>query len=160
MADEQETILKLSLQLDEPWPNSTDVYFAHDLLNESVKYYDVESRFVPVLYRIDDVHVADWYSQLVVEGEHEDLRMQLAKIESRLDSLAVLSPWGKQMLWAEIDGTLMPLRVLGEGTNRICHFLMTMKSAKPRCLFIDEIENGIHYSVHKDVWRSHWTSRA
>ena len=38
--------------------------------------------------------------------------------------------------------------------NRFCHFLMTMMAVKPPYLFLDEIENGIHHTVQKEIWKS------
>ena len=56
-------------------------------------------------------------------------------------------------IWARVNGILLPLKAMGEGVNRICHILVTMFSDAD-FLFIDEIENGIHHSVQKDVWQA------
>ena len=112
------------------------------------------SQFIPVQGRPGTEEIADQFSRLKVSNEHVKLIDTLQQIESRLTNLEVLSPKKARMLWAEIDGTRMPLRLFGEGTNRVCHFLMTMKAEGLKYLFIDEIENGIHYSVQKDVWKA------
>ena len=151
--NEKERLLKCCLAWQEG-PEPLVAYFASDLLRDSVKEVESLSRFFPVSYRVDDESAADRYSQLVVEEQHEALTSELSKIEQRLTRLQVLSPWGTQVLWADIDGINMPLRLLGEGTNRFCLILMTMMAVKPLYLFIDEIENGIHYSLQKDVWKS------
>jgi len=43
---------------------------------------------------------------------------------------------------------------LGEGTNRYIEILATLLSNSGGSVFIDEIENGIHYSKLKDIWKS------
>jgi predicted ATPase len=46
----------------------------------------------------------------------------------------------------------MPLRNFGEGVNRVFAMLLALVTAKGGLLLIDEIENGIHYSVQQGVW--------
>ncbi len=43
---------------------------------------------------------------------------------------------------------------LGEGTNRYIEILSTLLSNKTGTVFIDEIENGIHYTKLYDVWKA------
>lgn len=46
-----------------------------------------------------------------------------------------------------------PLKSLGDGTARLFGLTLALVSAKGGILLIDEIENGIHYSVLPDVWK-------
>lgn len=46
-----------------------------------------------------------------------------------------------------------PLRSLGDGTSRLFGLTLALVSAKQGILLIDEIENGIHYSVLQEVWK-------
>ncbi len=47
----------------------------------------------------------------------------------------------------------IPLRVLGDGVNRLFGIALALVRAKDGLLLVDEIENGIHYSVQPDLWR-------
>lgn len=47
---------------------------------------------------------------------------------------------------------LFPVQLLGEGFNRMLALSLSMKAAKGGMLLIDEIENGLHHSVQKDVF--------
>jgi AAA domain, putative AbiEii toxin, Type IV TA system len=47
----------------------------------------------------------------------------------------------------------IPLRALGDGMNRLFGMALGLVHAKGGLLLIDEIENGIHYSVQADLWR-------
>ena len=47
----------------------------------------------------------------------------------------------------------IPLRTLGDGVNRLFGIALALAHAKSGLLLIDEIENGIHYSVQADLWR-------
>lgn len=47
----------------------------------------------------------------------------------------------------------IPLRSLGEGMNRMFGIVLALVNARNGLLLIDEIENGLHYSVQPDLWR-------
>ncbi|GAB4208965.1 MAG: hypothetical protein OHK0022_39300 [Roseiflexaceae bacterium] len=47
----------------------------------------------------------------------------------------------------------IPLRSYGDGMNRLFVIALAAANASNGLLLIDEIENGLHYSVQLDVWR-------
>jgi hypothetical protein len=47
----------------------------------------------------------------------------------------------------------VPLRSLGDGMNRLLGIALAAVNANDQILLIDEIENGLHYSIQADVWR-------
>ena len=47
----------------------------------------------------------------------------------------------------------VPLHSYGDGLNRLFGILLSLVNAKDGLLLIDEIENGMHYSVQADLWR-------
>ena len=47
----------------------------------------------------------------------------------------------------------IPLRALGNGANRLFGISLALVHAEGGLLLVDEIENGIHYSVLADLWR-------
>jgi len=47
----------------------------------------------------------------------------------------------------------IPLRSLGEGMNRMFGLALALVNAKDGILLIDEIESGLHYSIHLKVWQ-------
>lgn len=49
--------------------------------------------------------------------------------------------------------TPVPLRRLGDGAGRMFGLSLALVSAKGGLLLVDEIENGIHYSVQEKIWR-------
>lgn len=46
----------------------------------------------------------------------------------------------------------IPLRTFGDGVNRLFGIVLSICNAKNGILLIDEIENGLHYSVQTAVW--------
>ena len=48
----------------------------------------------------------------------------------------------------------VPLRSFGDGLNRLFGIVLSLVNAKDGILLIDEFENGMHYSVQLNVWRT------
>lgn len=109
------------------------------------------SQFFPVQGRPSSEDLTDKYSMLKFENRHTAIDTALERLEPNLTDVEVLSPDGQRRIWVKVDGVLMPLHLLGEGSIRFASILMVMRGDKPEYLFIDEIENGIHYSVQQDV---------
>lgn len=47
----------------------------------------------------------------------------------------------------------VPLKSLGEGVNHLLGIILGLLRARGGVLIVDEIENGIHYSVQRELWR-------
>jgi energy-coupling factor transporter ATP-binding protein EcfA2 len=47
----------------------------------------------------------------------------------------------------------VPLRSFGDGMSRIFGIVLSLVNAKDGFLLIDEVENGLHYSIQVDLWR-------
>jgi len=63
---------------------------------------------------------------------------------------------GRRMVMVKLEGESdpVPLRSLGDGVRKMFSFALGLEGAREsRMLLIDEIENGIHYSAHENMWR-------
>jgi len=47
----------------------------------------------------------------------------------------------------------VPLRTLGDGVSRIFGIALALVNARAGLLLIDEIENGVHYSIQPQLWQ-------
>mgnify|MGYP001044200740 FL=1 len=50
------------------------------------------------------------------------------------------------------DNYPQPLQSMGDGINRILTIILAMVNCENGYLFIDEFENGLHYSVQEKLW--------
>ena len=48
---------------------------------------------------------------------------------------------------------VIPLKSMGDGVNRLFSILLALVNARGGLLLIDEIENGLHYSIQSAVWK-------
>ena len=79
----------------------------------------------------------------------------LRVFEPRLEDLELLYDGHQPLIFADIGlSKLIPLAHLGEGINRFVGILLALGEFPDGVILIDEIENGIHYSVQKDVWKA------
>lgn len=47
---------------------------------------------------------------------------------------------------------VLPLKSMGDGMNRILSLVLALVNAQNGVLLIDEFENGLHYTVQKELW--------
>ena len=79
----------------------------------------------------------------------------LRVFESRLEDLELLYDGYQPLLFADIGlSKMVPLTHLGEGITRFAGILLALGELSDGIFLIDEIENGIHHSVLKDVWKA------
>ena len=96
--------------------------------------------------------LADLLGELVKKKRTRDLIAALQMVDKRVVDVLPLSTGGEPEIVADIGAeTLFPLPLLGEGLRRIFEMgLYSLGSSFPVVL-IDEIENGMHYSVFEDL---------
>ena len=86
---------------------------------------------------------------------------ELAHKRFLLDALQPLEPrlidmtFSADIIHCDIGAnTSIPLPAMGEGMNRVASLVLAIGSASGGVICIDEIENGLHYSIMTDVWRA------
>ena len=95
------------------------------------------------------------FSNLERTGKAESLLPTLQMLEPRLTRLAVLVTAGQPMIHGYVGlREPMPLPVMGQGLVRLSAILLALPSVSGGTLLIDEIENGLHYSVLPDVFKA------
>jgi hypothetical protein len=106
----------------------------------------------------EDVKV---FSQLEIAKRQEEILPSLQLLEPRLKRLALIISDNKPVIHGDIGlSQLVPITVMGEGIRRVLLVLGTIATASGGRVLIDEIENGLHYSVLKNVWQAiAWAAR-
>ena len=125
-----------------------------DRPSDSQRDLETLSNYIPVQGRPENDNAVAAFSNLDRLGQLSTLLEILRQFEPQLTDLRLSQPYGELLICGRSNGYLIPLKLMGEGVNRIGHILLTMISNSESLLFIDEIENGIHYSVQKKVWQA------
>jgi hypothetical protein len=86
------------------------------------------------------------------DGE-ETFQKLLAKIDSRIKRVRIDPGDDGNQVVVDIGlSELLPLAQVGQGVYRLATILADIIGEKTDVLLIDEIENGVHHSVQKQIW--------
>jgi AAA15 family ATPase/GTPase len=95
------------------------------------------------------------FSNLERVGRHNEVLEPLRLLEPRLQRLTLLVMDKEPIIYGDIGmSELVPLPLMGEGIGRLLSIILAIANAKGGTILIDEIENGLHYSVLTDVWKA------
>jgi putative AbiEii toxin of type IV toxin-antitoxin system len=103
--------------------------------------------------RAPQQELARRYSNLKMQGREGDFLAAMRVIEPRLQSIEVLVANGQPTLHVDIGiGPPLPLQLLGEGSVTLADIISAMFEVRNGVVLIDEIENGVHYSILPELW--------
>lgn len=77
-------------------------------------------------------------------------------LEPKLQRLSLIPLAGETTIHADMEGMprLVPLPLIGEGMRRVLSMVLAIATVRGGIVFIDEFENGLHYSVLAKVWEA------
>lgn len=96
------------------------------------------------------------FSLLRQQGRDEMVYLLLRQLDEQIQSVELLSlASGQATVFVRVKGeqSLLPLQMMGEGVQRCFNIAVSIAAGEPPLLAVDEIENGLHHSVMKPVWR-------
>ena len=96
------------------------------------------------------------FGKAEIEGTLKVITEVVQLLEPRLKRLTTIADYrGFPSVYADIGvGRLYPLSIMGDGTKRVLALCLAFLRAQRGVLLVDEIENGLHYSVLVDVWKN------
>jgi AAA15 family ATPase/GTPase len=87
-------------------------------------------------------------------GQIEDIVKILQIVDPRIKRLSVIPNANEVMIHGDIGlRNSLPIPLMGEGMGKLSSLLIRFANAKNGVVLIDEIENGFHYSILKDIWK-------
>jgi predicted ATPase len=109
----------------------------------------------PSRSHIAPIQTTDAFSQVAKMGKEEEIIDILQIIEPRLKNLKVITTGGIPLVQGKLDGltNTLPVNLMGEGMEKILSLSTSIVSGGFHYILIDEIENGLHYSVMADIWK-------
>lgn len=105
---------------------------------------------------LDDVGLRSLWEKVVLTDAKQDVIEAMRIIAPETEDFALLHPQKHaSSLRLRVKGAEcpVPIKTMGDGMNRLFGLGMALACAKGGILLVDEIENGIHWSVLPDVWR-------
>lgn len=97
---------------------------------------------------------AQRYSRLQVERRQGEVLALLRIIDPRLKDLVVIAQERGSTIYGDLGAKqLMPLSLMGDGMIRALSIALSMVNSRNGVVLIDEVENGLHYSVLVQLWQ-------
>ncbi len=101
-----------------------------------------------ISYLWDDITLTDKEAYVI---------QALQIIEPKIESLAFLEQSSSRSRYpvVKIQGinNRIPLRSMGDGINQILSIILALVNCDNGFVLIDEIDNGLHYTVQKQLWK-------
>jgi AAA15 family ATPase/GTPase len=137
--------------------NETEQQITDDVRNLLISTSkNIPTTFIPARAIIDIRREAKGFSKLEVENRADkidELLKILRNFEPNLKRLFVAVPHDIR-IYGDVGLTRpMPLSLMGDGMLHAFSIALSMVNNQNGLVLIDEIENGLHYSVLTDVWR-------
>jgi hypothetical protein len=96
---------------------------------------------------------AQHFSIVVRNKQEAEVLQAIQIIEPRVERIEVLSEPGGPSVYADVGlESLIPLAACGEGFVRLFSIAVELTASRGGVLLIDEIDNGLHYSVMASLW--------
>lgn len=100
----------------------------------------------------NDANAISNFAVLVKRGKKQIVVDAVRSFDSSIETIEAL-PDG---LFLKIEGIheLLPISMAGDGVRRIINILSTIVNEDYHIILVDEIDNGLHYSTHKQMWKT------
>ena len=100
----------------------------------------------------NDAALSEWYGNMLFQGKKQGVLKALRIIEPGISEITTIVRQEQPQLFLEIDHTLVPLKMAGEGVVRMLYIILGIMNFRGAVILLDEITTGIHYSVLPKFW--------
>jgi hypothetical protein len=111
--------------------------------------------FLAATSRISPQEDAVRFGQLDILGKQQEIIDFLREtVEPRLTGLSTIAVGDQSLIHAQLEGSArkIPVSYMGDGMARLLSVILVLTTTANGYVFIDELENGIHYSAFPKVW--------
>lgn len=96
-----------------------------------------------------------WLSSLDIDNRLDSVVDVMKKIEPRIRGLSVVSSAHSNEIYIDFGlKRKIPLKLAGDGLSHVLSFILAIANTLDGIILIDEIENGLHYSVRTKIWEN------
>lgn len=100
----------------------------------------------------DSTSIAEWFSAQELAGKKDKIIEIMRLIAPDTSDISTIAQNGAYQLYVKIGGDRMPLKLAGDGMNRLLYIVLSILAHPRSVILIDEIETGFHYSMYSKLW--------
>lgn len=102
----------------------------------------------------DHVLMTDLFGKIELSGLKGNVLVPLRKMDPDLQDILAVPINGQVPLYGRTAAGLLPMRLAGDGMNRLLFMMMSIVGNPKSVILIDEIETGFHYSMYPILWET------
>lgn len=106
----------------------------------------IDSTILPFQYSVEI------FEKLEKEGRKSEILDILKKMDSTISDITTITINGQTQLYVNMREKLFPMRLVGNGMNSFLIIMLSIIGNPNSIILIDEIENGLHYSMYPIIW--------
>ena len=97
--------------------------------------------------------VAEWFSKVELRNEKQRLVRSLRHLCEEIEDIFTVWHDGAVGIFSRMrNGVPLPIRAVGDGVNRLFHYLSVMIANPGGVFLFDEIDSGFHHSFYRKAW--------
>lgn len=128
-------------------------------VNMSTSLPNNQRMLLPLMQMINSTITAfyspvELFGKLELNGRKRNVLNILRKMDPSLSDITAISANGQSQLYGNMGGKLLPMRLAGDGMNRLLIIMLSIMENPNSIILIDEIENGFHYSMFPVIWEA------
>ncbi|EAZ92433.1 AAA family ATPase [Crocosphaera chwakensis] len=112
------------------------------------------TQYISASFRLNQKEIIQEYSHAELENRGHYLLNILQKIDPKIEEIKIFSIRDPVLYLRRENENFLPISTFGDAINRVTEIMVKILNNKSSIILIDEIENGIHYTNHRDFWRA------
>ena len=147
---------------------SGDYFIGNDNLNNNIMLHsrdnvpiqpnDAFVQYMGPNTTLNDITVAEIFGQIELSQNKlnkEKLLDTLAILdEDIVDITTIVTNGHVQLYFTNRQNTKLPIHAIGDGLRKLLHLALILLAKPGSLLLLDEVENGLHYSMHAKLWET------
>jgi predicted ATP-dependent endonuclease of OLD family len=148
------SVITINLTRDSEEPiKSSAIASSKGVINAGIPNADSSSPIIPSFMRISGKNITEAYDRARLDDKDSEVLKAFQVLDSSIESVESFSI-GEPTLYLRRKGeSRLPLSLFGDAINRVADIILKLVNSEHKILLIDEIENGIHYTNHRNFWR-------
>ncbi|MGK7938600.1 MAG: ATP/GTP-binding protein [Crocosphaera sp.] len=116
--------------------------------------FNFTAQYIAASLKLTQKEVIKEYSNAELENRGHYLLEILKKIDPRIEDIKIFSIRDPILYLKRENENFLPISMFGDAINRVTEIIVRVLNNQSSIVLIDEIENGIHYTNHRDFWKA------